>query len=600
MRDIRGIDQIAPAGMDGMTTYIDKRISYFSDEELYLRAVACHIEKKFGGKTVDLLTAIGSLVDYPENMAEVLKELFFADEVKCLFERGLAHARDRDAAGNPVKIDNALENLYACRMSDSEIDSILSIFDRYGIRDDYSFKGDVRMLELYRDESGFEAYTLFADRRYREENGIEEEGVPTVEVSTIYKGADLMYTCAAIAQCLEGGNSRLKCSYPALIVTREKIARVADILRDLLPDVTVTGDFSKVSGLAGGSKTVVVADYDRVRACARPMSVASAALIGLPADPVKTQALIGKLVGQNISVTVTVGHSDLGSISAKKQWRALSGEAILPIGVSEFEPKRGKRENYTKAIKRVDEAFNLLVRIASGEAEGMAPAFMNELNALIKTYTLNSQISEYDGCFDLDFLGRLAPALSDVFANCVSVGADGETVDVDTQRFTYADEEKRIFFNACKKLLRRTCDGRSFECKTCDLYRKFKANDLAVFENSLMRFYDIADAYSKKLVEERDLIAAQGKINLGQAEDTTFLSRQLFKSLKSASMTALKGITKKAWDRSAFLSCDHGYIDTVKEAALEVLRTAADDYYMALRGLFDALAGAIKVRRATV
>ena len=574
--------------MNDLENYIFDRLFYRSSYEIYIKAFAPFVERS-------IHTAVERIFgEESVKAADCYMKLFFEDALK-------------------EEIENAISSVHVSELSSEAVKALLNIFSRYGTYSPCEAPKSAVLLEMYRDNSGYEAYLegLRTERKAQKEAQKKknkktsaaanaEEDFERLYYSAIHAGSDLMYGCALLQQLTEDGVSGKRLQFPVLVVTREDKQEFVRILEKILPKVKASVDYCDVSQASKSGIAVVVTDFERIAKSARRGNIRSALCLGTLADPLSERNLLQKL---GVPAVVAVRYGDM-SLALADFWSdtvfGKKGGAMLPVGSGEISLKSQRFDDYATVVENVGKVYGALQELISGSG-GNPAKIAEQLNSLIIEFSTDGECNADEIARELGFLSKASKPYHTIFAESVSFGREGETLS----RTDYAvpsspklsESGKAILFNACVKILRRACDTTKRTCAVCEEYKKYRKNSLVSFCGGVREFMKASAAYAKKSDELRAERAKNASLSYTEEKEKAITVEFVSEKTKAAEkiLDELERTGKKF--NGTFAYPAEG-VQELKEIVTEIFERAANPALERLIEMFCEASQKVKIRKS--
>ncbi len=559
--------QRVPRDISSMSDYLEKKLKFTSEEEIFLQAVAAYSEARFGGKTVMLEELIESMERDMMEMVECFLGMYLRDRVK-------------------GELESALKSTYLSGMEAGEVSALYAVFARYGVCHGYGAAAGDEVVRIYRDDSAFE-YAI------REELPKGAEG--DNDYAVIVDGGQDKFKCFAIFRLL-AEKEPLKLASPALVIVKDE--KEETVLRLLENRGLQTRSLD-----AAGDAKVIVAGYSRFRSTAKKPSVASAIFYDVIPDLflfVRTRNKVKSL--GNVQTAVLCDYSDLGGFLFGTWRKELFAEPFgcIPFGQPQIEPKPGLFRTYTDIAEEIAQCYGALREIVDkGAPRGgeFTRSYRNLLTALAdNTATSASEIET-----DMHFFEEDAKHMAAAFANAITLGREGVAVELrgNSGGKSAAEEApRRLFFNVCARYLFRHCDVKERDCNGCPQYNPLYINDFNVFRAETEEFFQTALAYIEwRRVQSNSGVIISGDSEEGQGEANEL--KALILEQQEGAMKALETLGKVVSKRPGFASVEYSDAEKALAPMHAVAARILNKYTTRLLAIFEKNSGLMRTVYAT-
>jgi hypothetical protein len=158
--------------------------------------------------------------------------------------------------------------------------------------------------------------------------------------------------------------------------------------------------------------------------------------------------------------------------------------------------------------------------VSKGKEKYLLPC-AEKFNHMLTSFTQGSASQSEELMNDFSYLAALSKSFDEIFRNTVSIGGQGEQVLTEKYQFEKRTktipakkpskppktieeiyeikdiEETRVcYFNACLKMLRRSCDFKKNNCNGCKYYEKYKTNDFEKFKAAVEGMFETTLRYA--------------------------------------------------------------------------------------------------------
>lgn len=523
--------QHAPRDISTMDRYLETKLKFSSQEEVFLKAMTAYIDARFGGRNVLLEEAVDSLERDMSEMVECFLGMYLHDTVK-------------------GELESVLQNTKLSAMSSKEIEALFSVFERYGVCHKYGSDPDRdHIVRLYCDDSGFESTVT----QY-----LSSPRKGDTEYSFVC-GSDRDRLKCYILMHLLTGKEAFKLELPALIVTRdgtegvvfEEFAKHSNSIKAYPPE-TFFG------------KDVMIADYSHLRRMAKKPSIRSAVFYDFIPDLFLFTKIRNKISGMgDVRIALLCDDIDF-SATLVNEWRReifSSPFGTIPFGTPEIETKKGLLCSYSQIIEDIADCYVGLRNVFEGETKAEGKKFTKSFLSLVTSLTENAAASEIEIETDMRFFSDTAKHAEAVFGNAVTPGRNGETVvrpKVDFCDYfpfifsVHYDKEKkkvqtmprRMFFNVCSRYLYRLCDVKQNDCNGCPEFERLRVNDLDELKAQTEAFFTAAEAYGEWRKKQESEKRNELKINDEMVGSRETL-RAVIRDKKEEALAALREIEEE-------------------------------------------------------
>jgi hypothetical protein len=327
LRAIKNEKQTIPGDMDSLSAYVRDNLRYMSEEERFLRAVMAAIESNTGRPYTLLETLLEHLDTNPQVKVNMLKQMFFSDQLKGELESVLAHG---DIG----------------QMTSEEIGGMYAVFLRYGVCHHYKAPADsTQVLRFRRDDCGFE-YFVAREGEWRTVRPDDE-----YSYSIIHCGSTILYKAIALKRMMDGRDARCKAADPIMVVTRGGVSAIIKELKNVFTDYEYTTnirDFTKKT-----EKTIAVVTYESLLETPFWLEIGTVAFFDVLPDAIGMKNAVEKRLTtvpqRHTCLRITLTSADISWTNGRKACSA--ARKCLPSTARKSTSKRAKNTNIVQSCK---------------------------------------------------------------------------------------------------------------------------------------------------------------------------------------------------------------------------------------------------------
>ena len=586
LQKLKSAKQRVPSDIDTMTEYLRDGFRFMSEEEIFLRAVYSHIQTRFNGKAIEIDTVLDMLENGSSEMANCFCNIFFNDTIK-------------------GELEESLFATHVCKMSESEMASLISVFLKYGAIHYYTQKSDdCKIMRFMRDDNGFEHFV----RGYENTDMTDE-----YTYSILNAGSDMLYKCVQIQRLVDGRAEGEKCDFPLLIVSNKDLSKIEQMLKKFMPDYQYTTDLHSIAKDSKDKKIIVLTDYGNLRRTALWLHIHSIVFFDIAPDVVRLKALINKGIRYgNVKAYLLASYDDMsGKLVDAWQEELNASINVMPIDNAEMMLKEGVWDKYDDIIKEIDCVYGLLNDTVTHGHKQNAKTIAQCYNRMLNDFTLQVTAQAKEIERDIRYLGAAGKNFDEIFKNTSSVGDCGEFVHAEkivfvvqkkengkkkkkreknrktvTERIE-SEDSQRIFFNVCAKMLRGNCDTLIQNCAGCEGYKKFKQNDFSVFKKNLQDFFEKTINYAETFDSER-LAESIGDIIHRQDDSAQNEGKLLKTEIEEQQLLALNALNEISFGekKKGIFSVDTQIVERIRTAVEKTYTKLLRKYYETVMEIF--------------
>lgn len=583
LRAIKNEKQTVPGDMEDLATYVRDNLKYMSEEERFLRAVIAAIEANTGRPYDILETLLEQLDSNPQTKVNMLKQMFFSDQLKGEIESVLKH-------GN------------ISEMTSEEIGGMYAVFLRYGVCHHYQASADsTKVLRFRRDDCGFEYFvaregdmrTLRPDDEY--------------SYSIIHCGSTTLYKAIALQRMMDGRDARGKVVDPIMVVTRVGVNDIVKELKNVFTDYEYTTnirDFTKKT-----AKTIAVVTYDALLETPFWLEIGTVVFFDVLPDGIGMKNAVEKALGYGDAKAYVL--ADYGNLSGHfvDEWQdgLFSGKKVLPINGAQINVKESKKYEYCTILQELDKMYRLLYKITTCGDKDCVNSSLEQYNHVITEYTLHMRPLEGVLQRDFSYLASLKKEYQRIFKNCMSIGGEGERTISENyqlrrrakknsngkgQTEEYYDEvdtseSRYVFFNACTSMLLRNCDWRLNNCNGCESYDKFLVNDFACFRDNIFTLLEETKYFIREAEKYQWIRSSQGLIR-GSSDElaTDCLVMEEVEGFEQEALEIFEKLRQGKDDKGVFW-VDYDSADALRTIARKTYCKILQKYYSKVMEIFN-------------
>lgn len=577
----RGNPQRVPGDMRALDAFIDGEIAYMSEEEIYLRTVTSYITGVLSGRCRSSEDAIGRLEESTDEIVRCFYDMFFGDPLKGALE-------------------SALSTPFLARMTANEYAALARVCGEYGAIHAYKRKkGACTLVRIFREDAGFEYFVR---------GNTEEDLEGDVSYSATGRIGGVKAKCIVLSRMLTGKEKRISLRSPLLVVTSGGTERIARELGEVLKDYSVTEDLDSLAAPAGEKKAVVT-EYALLRRTARWLNTGSVAFFDYLPDPSAFGAILNKTLSFGETPTVVFAdYADMSGIffNAWKKDVLVPDAFTAPMGVSVLSLKEGSSARYATITERVEEVYRAMDAAVSKGRSDDARLFADRFRRILTEFTLEVSDRDVELASDFTYLGQLSDAFEGVFRNSVSVGSAGEAVSAEKtvfvrdtrtkevrERTTEEAQPARLYFNACTRMLLRTCDPRKRDCNGCTERSDLLVNRFELFTESVREFFARTREYLT--ASQAEDLRMMRDITLGGAEEDTLfdLEPERLDSNEAEALRILDTLSENG-KKGAF-GVGFEEVEKIRRAVSDTYGRILGKYYKRTLRIFDAATDKMKL-----
>lgn len=589
LQKLPDVPQYTPDSINALSTYIGTQFHYFSQEELFLRAVYSQAYRLYNGEYAGNYVIIRRLEQF-ETVADTFCDVFFSDQMKGVFENPeCAPVHDRISD-----------------MDKEEFRVLRKIVEQHGgyipeAPPTRSFK----VARVYHEESGFEEVLRYLiGKDFDRQTNVYATARYAAESS--YRGISLK--CLVEAEGLET---------PVLVLTRDSGQALCENLNELLPGVACTADPMELVDAPDGDVTFAVTDYSHFRSMAVELPVKTVVFCDLLHDISLMDRLIKKaqsLRSEGVTVRALTDHRGVGSYIANAWEQILSDpeRKIVPVDLFRVVYDDRSYVAFEELIGRLDLLHRAMGDLMEDRYEENLTWVSQEIRNLMVDYTKKASSSLEEIRSDLIMFSELAKSYNRLFANSVSIGRGGtraysmhptgrtpsgktrKNLELRRQElFETVEENPRLVFNCCVRQLFGQCDETARNCASCERYPLLKVNDFESFSAGAELFFEKASKFLNKKVERRKKEESEVIIRAGvQSDDGLKEKLNTVLSYTQMCKATLKSLRDES--RETLFFTEYKQIEEIRNMASQTLAMFFKPYHELLLSVFDQITNQMK------
>ena len=541
-------NQIAPHTIRHMDEFIKSNIDLMSKEEIVILALY-HYAAKYQPNCNSVDNLMDELRRTDQNMGKSLGLIFFSDKLKGVLE------------------NNDVNKFGKWSMSDFKF--MFEVFNEYG-----------GLYLKYETDLAHDKVRIFGEGSAYQSISSSYYKVQSVDSDFAYLDDSNVdtYKCLAIKQMI--AESRSTVNAPVIVVTflgSDKLLRAA---KGVFGSVT-----ANVSDLGENRSQVAVINYGELFRIASAPNARSVVFFDLPLDITTFTKAINKVGSFGANATVLTGYGD-ASAQIYEIWKNVSERHAITLRVGEVVAEDGDTIVKVKDILQdVCDLSNGLNKLIDGN-NGDLQAVKDKAVALSRSFPTASLGAAAGVERDMDYFAQISESISGIFGNSMTAGANGESVktgDFVERRVKRGVKLEWIsqfgtpitLFNACSKMIMRSCDLQSHDCNGCDKYLRFRKNDFEVFSKSVTDFFETSLKFIDESKTRKRAETAIQSADSGNGNDLEKLQASL-KSGQAVANIQLRKI-KNISSRTLF-SVDYASICEIRRAVTDAFSNVLSKY----------------------
>jgi len=578
-----GRGQIVPNDITSFDKYFSGNLDFMTKEEIFLRALFAASKEKEISSNKELI----SRLENKFTMAAAICDMLFSDALK-------------------ADIESMAKTTHTCRMSAEEFADFMNLFSKYAVYCDLGEIGDVcNVYRIYHDNSGFEDLV-------RRNTEAFDSNINSFSASRV--GDDVSYKCIAIKNLIKNGELRLPLLAVTLSSAREAINSLSSIT-----ELDVSRFAANQTELKADSISVIT--YDEFASLANNINIASAVFFDVTPDINRLDTYIKKAInfGENVNVGLLTTYDNISGLvidSWQKSW--LSGEyKVVPVRNTEVYIKGSHPLDYYTVVEELDSVYKSFKNVIDGISPENVHGLVQRFSAVITNFTLNMMAHMQETEEEFEYFSEISSCYSEIFANSVSVGAEGRKVfsekkvvedpnskskkkkkknkkdkkSLITEYEAHQDTDK-VIFNVCAKKLHQSCDYKKHDCFRCNHCGRLILNSTEAFADSVKKYFDeTLKKVSRIHTERMKRDSSHGAIS---HERVDMISIPTVRDCAEDAREALDKLFKSMENSSATFFGDYDTVIEIKDAVQTIHYKLFEKYYEQLKNIFEKATNQMK------
>ena len=569
----RGFANRVPSDVYSMSSYLPRAFEFISMEEAALKVVNYLVKHRGGGdfsNTDRVAESFGQ--DYDE-IADCFVDILFKNDFKAEIEGGVTHTKVAD-------------------MEKEELSSLFEVLLKYGLYHYHSpIQNKPSIIRLFRESSGFEYIVRRLGRKQYELAGVR---------AVIGNSSDSLYKCAEIQRMLSGSEAEMGIKTPMLVLVRGEGEKIADCLKQLLPESKVyLSDYKFDEG------AINIIDYKALRDTPMSFDVRSVVYFDVCYDIALMRLMISRLAQYGAPTQcILASGSTLDGLCIDAFEELLTSDIkALPILAPCVTIKTGLDVPYSEIVENLNIVYKGLQNAVEKGHPSIVEDVSNKYNHMLAEYTTYSSVPKDEINMDIEFIARIGKYFSEIFGNTVSVGGIGEEVVTVSRKYEPVTKkgqkpeetvtkrsERDFFFNICTKALMHACDLKERNCGGCDNYAEHTVNRYDVLIKSIDVFFKESYYYLDKMEKFRTEMQMNATINSGGNgdEDEGELDAAHLKEYEENTRSAISAIETEGINTDGFFVTDYETIEAIREQIYRPYRRMLRKYYKTVMELMQS------------